>query len=136
MRFLALHLEPGSDVRQSLEQLAAQEGGHGFVLSVVGNLTQASFQCPGEAHPTVLAGELEIITLQGTVAAQGVHLHLSFSDNACQVWGVHLEPGPPPRWCTREPTCWWGLFDAGAWRRCSCSRGHSSVPAGRPPANR
>lgn len=93
MRFLALHLEPGSDVRQSLEQLAAQEGGHGFVLSVVGNLTQASFQCPGEAHPTVLAGELEIITLQGTVAAQGVHLHLSFSDNACQVWGGHLEPG-------------------------------------------
>lgn len=93
MRFLALHLEPGSDVRQSLEQLAAQEGGHGFVLSVVGNLTQASFQCPGEASPTVLAGELEIITLQGTVAAQGVHLHLSFSDNACQVWGGHLEPG-------------------------------------------
>lgn len=93
MRFLALHLEPGSDVRQSLEQLAAQEGGHGFVLSVVGNLTQASFQCPGEATPTVLAGELEIITLQGTVAAHGVHLHLSFSDNACQVWGGHLEPG-------------------------------------------
>ena len=93
MRFLALHLEPGSDVRQSLEQLAAQEGGHGFVLSVVGNLTQASFQCPGEAGPTVLAGELEIITLQGTVAARGVHLHLSFSDNACQVWGGHLEPG-------------------------------------------
>ncbi|MBE9173257.1 DUF296 domain-containing protein [Cyanobium sp. LEGE 06143] len=93
MRFLALHLEPGSDVRQSLEQLAAQEGGHGFVLSVVGNLTQASFQCPGEAGPTVLTGELEIITLQGTVAAQEVHLHLSFSDNACQVWGGHLEPG-------------------------------------------
>ncbi|EDY38381.1 bifunctional protein GlmU [Cyanobium sp. PCC 7001] len=93
MRFLALHLEPGTDVRQALEQVAAQEGGSGFVLSVVGNLSQAAFQCPGKAGPTLLAGELEIITLQGTIAAGGVHLHLSFSDDACQVWGGHLEPG-------------------------------------------
>jgi predicted DNA-binding protein with PD1-like motif/glutaredoxin len=93
MRCLALHLEPGTDVRGALEQVAAQEGGSGFVLSVVGNLSQATFQCPGNAGPTVLAGELEIITLQGTLAAGGVHLHLSFSDDACQVWGGHLEPG-------------------------------------------
>jgi predicted DNA-binding protein with PD1-like motif/glutaredoxin len=93
MRCLALHLEPGTDVRQALEQVAAQEGGSGFVLSVVGNLSQAAFQCPGKASPTLLAGELEIITLQGTLAAGGVHLHLSFSDDACQVWGGHLEPG-------------------------------------------
>lgn len=93
MRCLALHLEPGTDVRQALEQVAAQEGGSGFVLSVVGNLSQATFQCPGKAGPTVLAGELEIMTLQGTLAAGGVHLHLSFSDDACQVWGGHLEPG-------------------------------------------
>ncbi|SBO42225.1 PCC domain-containing protein [Cyanobium sp. NIES-981] len=93
MRCLALHLEPGTDVRKALEQVAAQEGGSGFVLSVVGNLSQAAFQCPGKAAPTVLAGELEIITLQGTLAAGGVHLHLSFSDDACQVWGGHLEPG-------------------------------------------
>jgi predicted DNA-binding protein with PD1-like motif/glutaredoxin len=93
MRFLALHLEPGTDVRQALEQVAAQEGGSGFVLSVVGNLSQAAFQCPGKAVPTLLSGELEIITLQGTLAAGGVHLHLSFSDEACQVWGGHLEPG-------------------------------------------
>ncbi|MGC5197469.1 PCC domain-containing protein [Aphanothece microscopica] len=93
MRFLALHLEPGSDVRQALEELARQEGCSGFVLSVVGNLSQAAFQCPGQADPTVLRGELEIITLQGTLAPEGVHLHLSFSDGACQVWGGHLEPG-------------------------------------------
>lgn len=93
MRALPIHLEAGSDLRASLEQLAALEGAHGFVLSVVGNLSQASFACPGQEEPTVLRGELEIITLQGTLSPQGVHLHLSFSDPGCQVWGGHLEHG-------------------------------------------
>jgi len=93
MHALPLHLEPGSDVRLSLEQLARAQGAHGFVLSVVGNLSQAAFQCPGQAEPTLLHGEFEIITLQGTLSAQGVHLHLSVSDSQCQVWGGHLEPG-------------------------------------------
>ena len=93
MQAVSLHLDPGSDVRLCLEQLAREQGASGFVLSVVGNLSQAAFQCPGKDRPTVLAGELEIITLQGTLAPHGVHLHLSFSDSACQVWGGHLEPG-------------------------------------------
>lgn len=93
MQALPLHLAPGSDVRRSIEQLAQQQGVSGFVLSVVGNLAQAAFQCPGKSRPTVLSGELEIITLQGTFSPQGVHLHLSFSDAECQVWGGHLEPG-------------------------------------------
>jgi len=93
MRSVPLHLLPGSDLRLALEQLALEQGASGFVLGVVGNLSQAAFQCPGKAAPTVLQGELEIITLQGTVAPQGVHLHLSLSDSECQVWGGHLEPG-------------------------------------------
>ena len=93
MRTVRLHLEPGSDLRQTLQQLAVAERASGFVLGVVGNLSQAAFQCPGQSQPTVLNGELEIITLNGTLAPEGVHLHLSVSDGACQVWGGHLEPG-------------------------------------------
>lgn len=88
-----LHLGPGEDVRVCLEAVAAHQKRRGFVLSVVGNLAQAAFQCPGKSHPTVLHGELEIITLTGTLAPEGVQLHLSFSDGDCQVWGGHLEPG-------------------------------------------
>jgi predicted DNA-binding protein with PD1-like motif/glutaredoxin len=93
MHPLPLHLGAGSDLRASLEQLGTQAGASGFVLGVVGYLSQAAFQCPGQAEPTVLQGHLEIITLQGTVAPQGVHLHLSLSDGECQVWGGHLEHG-------------------------------------------
>jgi predicted DNA-binding protein with PD1-like motif/glutaredoxin len=88
-----LHLGAGSDIRRSLERLAVDLNASGFVLGVVGNLSQAAFQCPGQSRPTILEGDLEIITLQGTISPQGVHLHLSFSDGSCQVWGGHLEPG-------------------------------------------
>ena len=93
MRSLPLKLGPGSDLRRSLEQLAIEQGAAGFVLGVVGNLSRASFQCAGRSGPTILEGDLEIITLQGTVAPDGVHLYLSLSDSDCQVWGGHLEPG-------------------------------------------
>ncbi len=93
MRPLPLKLGPGSDLRRSLEQLAIEQGAAGFVLGVVGNLSRAAFQCAGRSEPTILEGDLEIITLQGTVAPDGVHLHLSLSDSDCQVWGGHLEPG-------------------------------------------
>jgi len=93
MQSLPLKLAPGSDLRLSLEDLAQRDGISGFVLGVVGNLTKASFQCPGQAEPTVLEGDLEVITLNGTFSPEGVHLHLSLSDGACQVWGGHLEPG-------------------------------------------
>ena len=93
MRSLPLKLGPGSDLRRSLEQLAIEQGASGFVLGVVGNLCRATFRCAGRSGPTILEGDLEIITLQGTVAPDGVHLHLSLSDGDCQVWGGHLEPG-------------------------------------------
>lgn len=93
MRPLPLKLGPGSDLRHSLEQLAIARNASGFVLGVVGNLSRAAFQCPGRDGPTVLEGELEIITLNGTIAPGGVHLHLSLSDGDCQVWGGHLEHG-------------------------------------------
>lgn len=93
MAAVPLHLQPGDDVRLALEAFARSSNSNGFVLSVVGNLSQAAFQCPGQDQPTLLRGELEIITLTGTLSATGVHLHLSFSDGDCRVWGGHLEPG-------------------------------------------
>ena len=90
MRSLPLKLDPGSDLRLTLEEIGRDQGINGFVLGVVGNLTRAAFQCPGQAEPTVLEGDLEVITLNGTITPEGVHLHLSLSDGACQVWGLSL----------------------------------------------
>ena len=93
MQTLPIELEPGQDLHLALSELAAQQQLSGFVLGVVGNLSQATFRCPGQQQPTRMSGELEVITLNGTFSPNGVHLHLSLSDGACQVWGGHLEPG-------------------------------------------
>ena len=93
MQTLPIELEPGQDLHLALSELAAQQQLSGFVLGVVGNLSQATFRCPGQQQPTRMSGELEVITLNGTFSPSGVHLHLSLSDGACQVWGGHLEPG-------------------------------------------
>ena len=93
MQSLALKLAPGQDLRLALETLARTHQVSGYVLGVVGNLSRAAFQCPGQPSPNVLEGDLEIITLQGHFSPKGTHLHLSLSDGACQVWGGHLEPG-------------------------------------------
>lgn len=93
MRTLHLKLDPGTDLRLSLEAYGLNNVKKGFVLGVIGDLTKATFQCPGRPKPTVLEGPLEIITLNGTISSSGVHLHLSLSDYDCQVWGGHLEPG-------------------------------------------
>jgi len=93
MQSAPLKLAPGSDLRLSIEQFGKEKNTNGFVLGVVGNLSKAVFQCPGLSELTVLEGNLEIITLNGTFTNENVHLHLSLSDSACQVWGGHLEPG-------------------------------------------
>ena len=93
METLPLELEPGQDLHLALSELALRQQLSGFVLGVVGNLSQATFRCPGQQQPTRMSGELEVITLNGTFSPFGVHLHLSLSDGACQVWGGHLEPG-------------------------------------------
>lgn len=93
MHAVPLQLAPGSDLRRSLEEYAGARAASGFVLGVVGDLSRAAFQCPGQPRPTVIEGDLEIITLNGTLSPEGVHLHLSLSDGACQVWGGHLEHG-------------------------------------------
>ncbi|MFM9047710.1 MAG: PCC domain-containing protein [Cyanobium sp.] len=93
MHAVPLQLAPGSDLRRSLEEFAVARSAAGFVLGVVGDLSRAAFQCPGQPSPSVIEGDLEIITLNGTLAPEGVHLHLSLSDGACQVWGGHLEHG-------------------------------------------
>ena len=88
-----LQLESGSDLLKSLQFLARDENKFGYVLSVVGNLSTAKFQCPGREKATVLKKHLEIIALNGTVSPNKSHLHISLSDGECNVWAGHLEEG-------------------------------------------
>ena len=89
----SLQLEPGSDLLNSLQALARKEDKFGYILSVVGNLSIAKFQCPGKEKATTVENHLEIIALNGTISSSQCHLHISLSDGECKVWAGHLEEG-------------------------------------------
>ena len=88
-----LQLESGNDLLNALQSLAIKENKFGYVLSAVGNLSIAKFQCPGKEKATTIKNHLEIIALNGTISPNKCHLHISLSDKECKVWAGHLEEG-------------------------------------------
>lgn len=94
MNLLPLRLSPGADLRQTLEShcKAGDSGGY-FVLSGIGSLRDPRIRFAGEDEARVLRGPFEMVSLQGTVTADGAHLHVVVSDSRGGVLGGHLAPG-------------------------------------------
>jgi predicted DNA-binding protein with PD1-like motif len=92
--YLPLRLPPGADLRQALlAAVAGRDAGAAFVVAGVGSLHDARLRFAGAAHPTLVAGDLEILTLSGTLGAGGAHLHASVADAQGTVSGGHVVDG-------------------------------------------
>ncbi|NYE59219.1 hypothetical protein FHW58_000371 [Duganella sp. 1224] len=94
MQTLPLRLHPGDDLRAALVQ-ALLDSGHqaGFVLQGIGSLSVAQLRYAGLPGPTELRGDLEILTLAGSLAADGAHLHMAVSDARGALLGGHVCAG-------------------------------------------
>lgn len=94
LRPLPLRLHPGDDLR---EALCATVAAHGctaaFVLCGIGSLRAARIRPAGLPRALALDADLELLTLSGSIAANGAHLHLSVADAAGRVTGGHVAPG-------------------------------------------
>lgn len=94
MRVYALRLRPGQDLRQELEKFTRERGIRaGFVITTVGSLQKASLRLADKSSATGFEGKFEIVSLVGTLAQDGVHLHASISDNTGRTVGGHLVEG-------------------------------------------
>ena len=94
MRVYALRLQPGDDLRQSLERhMSKQKMGAGFVVTAVGSLRCAVLRLADQAEPMVLARKFEIVSLVGTLSPSGAHLHISLADEHGATIGGHLLRG-------------------------------------------
>ena len=94
MELLPLRLHPGDDLRAALEQAVSARGcSAAFVISGIGSLDGANIRLAGADGPVNFDGEFEMLTLAGTVAANGSHLHISVSDLNGAVLGGHVSPG-------------------------------------------
>ena len=91
---LPLRLAPGVDLRRALEQALVDAGGTaGFVLQGIGSLIDPALRLADAGTPTPLAGPFEILTLAGSLAPGGSHLHASLAGADGQVIGGHLPYG-------------------------------------------
>ena len=94
MTTLPLRLDPGDDLRAALDAaLAAHGGTAAFVVAGIGSLREARLRFAGRDAAHHAIGDLEILTLSGTLGAGGSHLHASLSDADGRVFGGHVAPG-------------------------------------------
>ena len=94
MKVVPLRLQPGNDLRQALETwMGEQQEQAGFVISAVGSLSVAQLRLAGASEATVIQGELEILSLSGTLSPDGAHLHIAVADRRGTVIGGHLCAG-------------------------------------------
>ena len=99
MHTLPLRLHPGQDLRAALDQVLIEQAlinamlGAAFVLQGIGSLSVAQLRLAGAGHSTELRGDLEILTLAGTLSRDGSHLHMALADAQGRVMGGHVAPG-------------------------------------------
>ena len=94
MQAIPLRLFPGQDLRGALEAVLTEHGaGAAFVLQGIGSLSVAQLRWAGAEHSTELRGDLEILTLAGSLAPDGAHLHIAIADAQGHVMGGHVAAG-------------------------------------------
>jgi predicted DNA-binding protein with PD1-like motif len=94
MRTLPLRLPPGAELRDALHAVLQAKGVEAaFVLAGIGSLSVAQLRLAGADTPQRLRNDLEVLTLSGSIAPDGVHLHASIADATGRVWGGHVAAG-------------------------------------------
>lgn len=94
MKIFAFRLKPNEDLKQSLKNFALQENiKAGFILTAIGSLKVVTIRFANQDTSTVLSDKFEILSLNGTIATTGVHLHIAISDKQGKTIGGHLDDG-------------------------------------------
>lgn len=90
----ALRLKPGEDLKQQLEAFVMEkEIQAGWMITCAGSLTQYHLRFANQPEGSKANGHFEIVSLTGTLSANGSHLHMSVSDSTGRTIGGHLLDG-------------------------------------------
>jgi predicted DNA-binding protein with PD1-like motif len=94
MHALPLRFPAQRDLRAALASVLDEHGvGAGFVVQGIGSLDVARIRLAGKDEFIGLRGDLEIISLGGSLSPDGVHLHIAVADAQGRVTGGHMGPG-------------------------------------------
>ena len=93
-RSFVLRLEPGADVKSSLEAFARDHHLRAAsVVSAVGSLTDVGLRFADKPDTTRFSGHFEVVSLSGYLAEGELHLHLAVSDGEGRTIGGHVMAG-------------------------------------------
>lgn len=90
----AMRLLPGQDLIETIEKFAEQKKiKAGWISTCAGSLTQYNIRFANQPEGSSDIGHFEIVSLTGTLSANGSHLHISISDSTGKTIGGHLLRG-------------------------------------------
>ena len=94
MKTHCLRLHPHADLKKEITKFCiANELKSGCILSAVGSLECLRLRLASSKSELVKTENFEVLSLNGTISIDGVHLHLSVADANGDAWGGHLLDG-------------------------------------------
>lgn len=91
---IVINLNPFQDLKKELQLLCQKNQIHAAaVISVVGSLEKLNIRLANSGEFYSREEKFEILSLQGLLSYQGLHLHLAVADAKGQVVGGHLLDG-------------------------------------------
>lgn len=94
MKIHCIRLKPGQDLKKSLAEYATEHKIRAAALiTCVGSLSVINLRMAGAKKKLRLEEKHEIVSMVGTLAKSGLHLHLSVSDMEGRVTGGHVLDG-------------------------------------------
>ena len=94
VRAIVVRLRPGDDLKRELDALARREGLQAAaVATCVGSVERVTVRYADRPDGVALDGRREIVSLVGTLSAEGSHLHVAVSDGDGRTVGGHLLEG-------------------------------------------
>lgn len=86
-------LMPDEDLKEGIINIIGQNKiKSGIIICIVGSLNSATLRMSNEKIKT-FKGLFEIVSAEGTVAENGIHVHVAISDEEGHVIGGHLKKG-------------------------------------------
>lgn len=86
-------LMPDEDLKEGIiDTINQNKIKSGVILCIVGSLNSATLRMANEKIKT-FKGPFEIVSAEGTVAENGIHVHIAISDSEGHVIGGHLHKG-------------------------------------------
>ena len=91
--YKCFRLTKGMDLKKEIEKYAIDNKVSGTIISSVGCLTSLVIRLADGESILKKDGNFEIVSVTGTLSPDGVHIHISVSDEFGNTIGGHLKDG-------------------------------------------